>query len=235
MTPQSLSDAELERVHEILERFGDKRAMNLEQIDGFLAALVCGPEDIPQSKYMPEIWGDDMVNEGAFARQPILQIFVSLIMRHRDAIVHTLRTGAVYTPLLLQDQDGVACGNDWANGFVRGMELRRQLWTPLIDDDEHGGSVVPIFALAYEHDPDPEMRSYDKPVSPELREKLIIGAAAAVMRIYRYFQERRSTATYATGNSTTYHRVTPKVGRNEPCPCGSGKKHKQCCGRITLH
>lgn len=23
----------------------------------------------------------------------------------------------------------------------------------------------------------------------------------------------------------------PKVGRNEPCPCGSGKKYKQCCGR----
>lgn len=25
-------------------------------------------------------------------------------------------------------------------------------------------------------------------------------------------------------------RETPKVGRNEPCPCGSGKKHKKCCG-----
>jgi uncharacterized protein len=233
--PQSQSNAELES-HEILERFGDKRVMNLEQIDGFLAALVCGPEDIPQSEYLPEIWGDDMVNEAAFARQPILQVFVSLITRHRDAIAHTLREGAVYTPLLLQNEDGVACGNDWANGFVRGMELRKQLWTPLLDDDENGGSIVPIFALAYEHDPDPdEMRSYDKPVSPELREKLIIGAAAAVMRIYQYFQDRRFTATYATGNSTTYQRVTPKVGRNEPCPCGSGKKYKQCCGRITLH
>jgi uncharacterized protein len=69
--PRSQSNAELESVHEILERFGDKRAMNLEQIDGFLAALVCGPEDIPQSEYLPEIWGDDMVNEAAFARQPI--------------------------------------------------------------------------------------------------------------------------------------------------------------------
>ena len=37
MSPQSLSDAELERVREILDRFGDKRAMNLEQIDGFLS------------------------------------------------------------------------------------------------------------------------------------------------------------------------------------------------------
>jgi uncharacterized protein YecA (UPF0149 family) len=28
-------------------------------------------------------------------------------------------------------------------------------------------------------------------------------------------------------------RDTPKVGRNEPCPCGSGKKFKNCCGRIA--
>jgi preprotein translocase subunit SecA len=26
-------------------------------------------------------------------------------------------------------------------------------------------------------------------------------------------------------------RTGPKVGRNEPCPCGSGKKFKNCCGR----
>jgi preprotein translocase subunit SecA len=26
-------------------------------------------------------------------------------------------------------------------------------------------------------------------------------------------------------------RELPKVGRNDPCPCGSGKKFKQCCGR----
>jgi preprotein translocase subunit SecA len=24
----------------------------------------------------------------------------------------------------------------------------------------------------------------------------------------------------------------PKVGRNQPCPCGSGKKYKHCCGKI---
>ena len=28
----------------------------------------------------------------------------------------------------------------------------------------------------------------------------------------------------------TFKRETPKVGRNEPCPCGSGKKFKKCCG-----
>ena len=29
----------------------------------------------------------------------------------------------------------------------------------------------------------------------------------------------------------TFRREEPKVGRNDPCPCGSGKKHKKCCGR----
>jgi len=27
----------------------------------------------------------------------------------------------------------------------------------------------------------------------------------------------------------TFVRSAPKVGRNDPCPCGSGKKHKKCC------
>ena len=31
----------------------------------------------------------------------------------------------------------------------------------------------------------------------------------------------------------TFRRETPKVGRNDPCPCGSGKKYKQCCGKLT--
>jgi preprotein translocase subunit SecA len=30
--------------------------------------------------------------------------------------------------------------------------------------------------------------------------------------------------------SVTIRRDTPKVGRNDPCPCGSGKKYKNCHG-----
>jgi preprotein translocase subunit SecA len=32
------------------------------------------------------------------------------------------------------------------------------------------------------------------------------------------------------GGPQPVHRQTPKVGRNDPCPCGSGKKYKKCCG-----
>ena len=41
--PQPLTDAEFERLSGLLGRFDNKRPMNLEQLDGFLAALICGP------------------------------------------------------------------------------------------------------------------------------------------------------------------------------------------------
>ncbi len=32
------------------------------------------------------------------------------------------------------------------------------------------------------------------------------------------------------GSATAQHRTADKIGRNDPCPCGSGKKYKKCCG-----
>lgn len=47
------------------------------------------------------------------------------------------------------------------------------------------------------------------------------------------FEKRNGAWVYTTGTlaSTTVVRDGRKIGRNEPCPCGSGKKYKQCCGR----
>ena len=45
-------------------------------------------------------------------------------------------------------------------------------------------------------------------------------------------QAQNSVMQSRTQSSTvTVRRSSPKVGRNDPCPCGSGKKYKQCCGR----
>jgi len=235
MIRQPLTDAELERLSAVLKRFGDKRSMNLEQLDGFLAALICCPDIVPPSEYLSEIWGDDIVLEDAFAAKPILEDFLSLLMRHWNAIIDTLNSGEVYLPLLVPDENGFTTANDWANGFLRGMELRKEHWADLLDDEEHSGSLVPIFALAHEHNPDPAMRPYKKPVSAELRETLIVGAAAGMNRIYRYFEAQRSSENELFSQTTTFRRSMPKIGRNEPCPCGSGKKFKQCCGKTTLH
>jgi uncharacterized protein len=118
---------------------------------------------------------------------------------------------------------------------MRGMEMRRDSWSALMDDEEHGGSLIPILALAHEHNPDPEMRPYKEPISAEMRERLIVGAAAGVVAIYNYFQAERMFAARRGGAASTFQRGAPKVGRNEPCPCGSGKKFKHCCAKATLH
>jgi len=75
--PQPLTDAVFEHLSGILERFDSKRPMNLEQLDGFFAALICSPQIVPPSEYLPKILGDDMVLEDAFNAQPVLQDFLS--------------------------------------------------------------------------------------------------------------------------------------------------------------
>jgi len=79
------------------------------------------------------------------------------------------------------------------------------------------------------------MRPYKDLISTELRETLIVSAAAGTMQIYQYFKAQRLLADDPLGNMPDFLRTMPKIGRNDPCPCGSGKKFKQCCGKITLH
>jgi hypothetical protein len=48
----------------------------------------------------------------------------------------------------------------------------------------------------------------------------------------------RSTSSGASvppGGKGVAGGMSPKIGRNAPCLCGSGKKYKQCCGKITVH
>jgi uncharacterized protein len=234
VTPQPLSEAEFDSLSEVLERLGG-RAMNLEQLDGFLASLVCGPEDVSQVECLREVCGFDVMNDDESASDPSTQTLLALLSRHRDGIAHTLRSGDVFTPLLVADEQGEYPANDWAKGFLRGVGLRRGAWVSLMNDEEHGGSLVSIFALAHEHNPDPEMRPYREPIPAEQRERLIVGAAAAVMSIYRYFKTGSAAPELSISDSPTYRRSEPKIGRNELCPCGSGKKYELCCGKITFH
>lgn len=177
-----LSDTEIDRLGEFLAR---KRghAMNLEELDGFFVALVCGPEAVLPSEYLPLVWG----GESAFDSVEEAQEIANLVMRHWNTIAGTLYKGDMYFPLLLEGEDGVARANDWAKGFVRGMHLRHDAWGMLVNDDRHGGSLVPILALYHEHDPDPKLRP--KPFTPEQREKLFADLTAGIVLTYRYFRQ----------------------------------------------
>ena len=235
MKPQPLTDTEYDRFGNLLDRLPGQDAMNLEEVDGFFTALICGPETVLPSEYLREIWGGDLdADEALFSRQELEEL-LHLVMRHWNFIANTLQSDDAFMPLLLEDEKGVANANDWAAGFMRGMELRRDGWNDLVHDEDHGGSLIPIFILVHEHDPDPELRPYPEPVSAEQRENLIVHLAAGVMYIYKYFAVERAMMIHPDADNTTHPRPTLKVGRNDPCPCGSGKKYKRCCGQIIVH
>src|SRR3954447_2405982 len=105
MSKRPLTGADYDRLADALNRFHGECAMNLEQLDGFFAALICGPDLIRPSEYLPEIWGgSEMADEEAFASQPQLKEFLDLVMRHWNAIAETLQSGDVHLPLLLEDE-----------------------------------------------------------------------------------------------------------------------------------
>jgi uncharacterized protein len=108
-----------------------------------------------------------------------------------------------------------------ARGFMRGMQIRHDGWAQLVNDDEHGGCLIPMMMLYHEHDEDPEMRP--QPIDPEKREDIIAHMAAGLLGAYRYFSGQRESDLSV--HTTEARRNASKVGRNDPCPCGSGKKY----------
>ena len=182
----SLTDAEIERLDEFLRK--DQKAMNLEEVDGFFTALICGPDVVMPSEYQPHVFGKEDSIDGVFQTVEEAREILGLLNRHWNTIAQTLLEGQEYLPLLQEDDAGVANGNDWANGFLRGMKLRRGSWKELLEDDQHGGSLVTIFLLAHEHDPDPNLRP--SPISPEKRPDILASLAANTTLIYKYFRGR---------------------------------------------
>ena len=62
----------------------------------------------------------------------------------------------------------------------------------------------------------------------EIQERAVGLLPAAVIAIDRFWKGRRNGALPVTRQAVSGS--TAKVGRNDPCPCGSGKKYKRCCG-----
>jgi uncharacterized protein len=227
-----LTDADLDGLEAFLKGCKGGRAMNVEQLDGFFAALIAGPEAVLPSEYNQEVFGGVISEACEFGSLGEANEILGLLMRHWNTIAAALYEGKPYVPLLLEGEDGVAHGNDWARGFMRGMHMRHDGWAQLVNDEEHGGCLIPMMMLYHEHDEDPKMRP--QPISPKKREDIIAHMAAGLLVAYQYFRSHRE-AKADTPLRPEARRNASKVGRNDPCPCGSGKKYKKCCGGATVN
>jgi uncharacterized protein len=228
-----LTDAELDRLGDFLKSCKGDNAMNLEELDGFFSALIAGPEPVMPGEYNREVFGGEMSEAVEFASIEEANEMLGLLMRHWNTIASTLYKDEIHVPLIFEDDNRELHGNDWARGFMRGMHMRHEGWSELVNDEEHGGCLIPMMMLYHEHDEDPEMRP--GPITPEKREQVIALMAAGLLEAHKYFREQREFYSGASSERREPNQRASKVGRNEPCPCGSGKKYKKCCGSATVN
>ncbi|MFT5391817.1 MAG: hypothetical protein ACI8PT_002012 [Gammaproteobacteria bacterium] len=227
-----LSDEELDQLEAFLGRFQAETAMNMETSDGFFTALHCAPVLVPPSVALPELWGGgEMSEDEAFDRENEHEQFLRLVLRHWNDAAIRLSDDDVFLPVLYDD-DTPSPGNGWALGFMRGMEFHHERWSDLVDNDQEFAKLIGLFPLAHEHDPDRALPTYGEPMSSEQRERLLIQLSGAVASVYRYFAPQRADAVRMARQENTVRRTEPKIGRNDPCLCGSGKKYKKCCALL---
>ena len=228
-----LTDPEIDRLDGFLARVVGGDIPNVEAFDGFITALAVCPELIQPSEFLPVLKsGASEDGDLVFDDMSEAEEFISLVLRHWNAINATLAKDEPHMALLLENDDGISHCNDWAKGFHRGAQLRPEIWAKILEDEARGGGMIPILALAYEHHPDPEMRPYKQPITMEQRTNLRVGMIAGALQLYRAFAPERRALARMPGVGTIRR---SKVRPNEPCPCGSGKKLKKCCGSVTLH
>ena len=224
--PQALSEAEIEQLAERLAAYPG--ALSLEAVDGLFCALIASPRLILPSDYLPVVLGDSP--EGAFESMADAQETMGLLMRYWNAIAADFEKESIHLAYVLEPGSEGITGRDWARGYMRGTRLSPEGWNRIFGDDREG-LVLTIPVVAGEVDPDWPKEPMTAEKSDELLQSMLAGAA----RAYRYFKEDRlASAPAAAARSSgpePYERESPKIGRNDPCPCGSGKKYKKCCGR----
>src|ERR1700693_4799966 len=125
---EPLTESELDHLGRFLKNCKGGKAMNIEELDGFFAALIAGPEIVPPSEYMPEVFGSETPRTHQFESLEEGNEILGLMMRHWNDIAGTLSKGKVYLPLLQLDENGEEHDNEWARGFIRGTRMRHDGW-----------------------------------------------------------------------------------------------------------
>ncbi|MDA0238663.1 MAG: UPF0149 family protein [Proteobacteria bacterium] len=220
--PPKFTDELLDELDEFLmSNDAPDDCMQISDLDGFLTGIVVGPELIMPSEWVPIIWQGDEPN---FEDEEQAEHIVGIIVARYNEIIHQLdEEPDAFAPIFLTAPGGVTIAADWAEGFMDAFGLRPDAWDPLLQDENEAYLMGPIMAFLHDKDGKPLVDGTTEEMATIMEESA--GAIPHVIKeIYDFWKARRGIAN---DNSRAFG---TKVGRNDPCPCGSGKKYKRCCG-----
>jgi len=217
--------------------------LRFHELQGFLFAIASSPETIVPSEWLPMIGNDEELN---FADENEAQEILGLVMAVYNEVntavlerSNALPTGCAFDDDVAANFEDDSSISQWSRGFAAGHDWLAEVWEGCLFgelDDECGATLMVLsffgsrqLAEAYYADAAPGRRK-SQDVSFE--------DFAGTMR--ELFPD--SLASYANLGRTIFEVVSKrgagggepvrniKIGRNDSCPCGSGKKYKKCCG-----
>ena len=224
-----LNDEEIEQLDRfLLDRIDDdadtegkdEGVLDISELDGLFTALVSGPVVVPPSRWLPAVWGDF---EPLWETLEDFEHVMSLMMRHMNGIAATLiEQPEDFEPIFLERKSKgktYTIVDEWCEGYMRGVALAAELWNA-------GGLqmtvlLTPIRAFTSETD----WRAHDMATDAEI-DNIRDAIMPNVREIHAWWLARRED--HAPAPEPVRH-AAPRVGRNDPCPCGSGRKYKKCC------
>ncbi len=231
-----LSEEEIDQLDQfLLNRFDedadtegkDDGILIFSELEGLLTAIVSGPVLIQPSQWLPAVWGDF---EPKWDSEKEFEIILSLMIRLMNSIVSTLMDQPKYfEPTFLErkvpgksnEKDKTyLIVDDWCEGYCKGVSLAEKQW-------QEGGREMLILLMpirSFTSVLDWCAHDYSDAEVDNIRNAIVPN----VCEIHAYWLSRREKSPPVQAKNPV-RRSEVKVGRNEACPCGSGKKYKKCC------
>jgi len=218
---QPLNEQEIDELNQLLFDYSEKVEkahgkpeadvdciFGISELDGFFTALLTGPVPVSPTVWMPAIWRGWLPE---FATESEAEHLTNLLMRHMDSLADSLfENPETFAPLYeISDDEAeeTIVADEWCYGYMRAVALHERDWQPLLDNQPELISAILLFSGLSE-DEIPDDATLD-----ELRDNLPDNVFA--IRDFWLAESEKPK--------------TPRAGRNDPCPCGSGRKYKQCC------
>ncbi len=214
--------------------------LTYHELEGFLFTVVSAPELIPLSDWFPIVFGDQEVD---YASPDEAQEIIGQIM----ALYNTTNAAVLDPPTRLPAdcplQDDVLANLEdeapmaqWSRGFLRGHQWLEALWEDVPEELADELDAI-LMTLGFFSSRETAEGVHAEATTGGQSFKATADAMHRVVpsAVAQYAHMGRSMATVLAERDTDAPATRDvRVGRNDPCPCGSGKKYKKCCG-VTVH